>query len=226
MSATTAVTGGGDPQSTPAASPAAVSRLERYYRLHARIYDLTRWSFLFGRRSLLHRLPAGASPREVLEIGCGTGAVLATMAEQLPQARLEGVDLSGEMLAVAGRRCRRLGERVRLRHGAYGEAEGHEGRFDLVVASYALSMFNPGWERAIEQALRDLRPGGRIAIVDFHDSPLAGFRRWMGMNHVRLEGHLLPRLASRFEIEHRRVRRAYGGLWRYFEFVGRKRCDV
>lgn len=205
-----------------AASPRQRSRLERYYRLHARIYDLTRWSFLFGRRSLLDRLPEGSSPREVLEIGCGTGAVLAPMARRFADARLEGVDLSGEMLAVAKRRCGPLGDRVRLRREAYGEGRRGEGRFDLVVASYALSMFNPGWERAIEQAWLDLRPGGRIAVVDFHDSPFPGFRRWMGVNHVRLEGHLLPRLESRFEIEHRRVRRAYGGVWRYLEFVGRK----
>lgn len=203
-----------------AASPD--SPLERYYRLHSRIYDLTRWSFLFGRRSLLDRLPAGASPREVLEIGCGTGAVLAPMARRLAHARLEGVDLSGEMLKVARRRCRGFGDRVRLGREAYGTPRGGEGRFDLVVASYALSMFNPGWEGAIEQAARDLRPGGRIAVVDFHDSPLPWFRRWMGVNHVRLEGHLLPRLESLFEVEHRRVRGAYGGVWRYLEFVGRK----
>ena len=69
----------------------------------------------------------------------------------------------------------------------------------------------------------DLRPGGLIAIVDFHDSPFAWFRRWMGVNHVRLDGHLLPRLRQRFEASHLETPRAYGGFWRYAIFVGRRR---
>jgi len=34
---------------------------------------------------------------------------------------------------------------------------------------------------------------------------------------------LLPLLEERFEIKTLEVRRAYGGLWRYFLFVGQKR---
>ena len=204
-----------------AASRSADAALERYYRLHSRIYDLTRWSFLFGRRSVLDALPRGWSPREILEVGCGTGAVLERLARRFPQARVRGVDLSGEMLAVARRRCAGFGSRVALEQRAYAAPHGEAPQFDLVVASYALSMFNPGVEAAIKSAAADLRPGGRIAIVDFHDSPLPWFRRWMALNHVRLEGHLLPLLRARFEPEVERVSRAYGGGWRYAVFVGR-----
>jgi S-adenosylmethionine-diacylgycerolhomoserine-N-methlytransferase len=94
---------------------------------------------------------------------------------------------------------------------------------DVVLFSYSLSMFNPGCEGAIEQAYDDLKPGGYIAVVDFHDTASNWFRRWMGRHHVRMEGHLLPLLEERFEIKTLEVRRAYGGLWRYFLFVGQKR---
>jgi S-adenosylmethionine-diacylgycerolhomoserine-N-methlytransferase len=87
------------------------------------------------------------------------------------------------------------------------------------VFSYALSMFNPGWEQALAAARADLSPGGTLAVVDFHDSPFPAFKRWMGLNHVRLEGHLLPGLEQWFPGGRGTVRQAYGGLWSYFFFL-------
>lgn len=209
------------PPTPEAASPPRP--VEGYYRLHAKIYDATRWSFLFGRGALLDRLPKGFSPQRVLEIGCGTGAVLARIAQRFPQAEALGLDCSQDMLSIARRRLGPFGDRVRVERRAYGESPATRPAFDLVVASYALSMFNPGWEAAIDAAHADLRPGGLIAIVDFTDSRFAWFRRWMGVNHVRLDGHLLPRLSQRFEPVHVATPRAYGGVWRFATFIGRRR---
>ena len=58
--------------------------------------------------------------------------------------------------------------------------------FDLVLFSYALSMFNPGWEQAIDAAYDDLAEDGVIAVVDFSHTRFSWFRRWMGVNHVRM----------------------------------------
>ena len=93
---------------------------------------------------------------------------------------------------------------------------------DLIVFSYCLSMIDPGWERAVDSALRDLRPGGRLAVVDFHDTRFAGFRRWMGVNHVRMDGHLLSYLNARCPPVAQTLHSAYGGGWRYFRFIGQK----
>lgn len=196
--------------------------LERYYRLHARIYDATRWSFLFGRTSFLRRLPADLSPRSVLEVGCGTGVVLEAIARRFPQAEVLGVDLSEPMLARASRRAAAHRDRVRVERRSYDAPIDPSGGFDLVVASYALSMFNPGWEQAIDSASRDLRPGGWLCVVDFHDSPMPWFRAWMRANHVRMEGHLLPRLRSAVRVDSEQVSPAYAGLWRRLTFLGRR----
>ncbi|HRI60570.1 MAG TPA: class I SAM-dependent methyltransferase, partial [Saprospiraceae bacterium] len=93
---------------------------------------------------------------------------------------------------------------------------------DFVLFSYALTMFNPGWEAAIEQAGADLKPGGRIAVVDFHNTPSSTFRWWMSRNHVRMEAHLLPFLQSKFRTELLEIHPAWLGLWRYFLYVGQK----
>lgn len=212
---------------SPATMPIRVNAtprpVESYYRLHASIYDATRWSFLFGRSTLLDRLPSGFRPRRILEIGCGTGVVLARIARRFPEAEAIGLDCSPHMLAIAARRLAPHGDRVKVERCAFGDAPSAAPRYDLVVASYALSMFNPGWEAAIDAAHAQLRPGGLVAIVDFHGSRFAWFRRWMELNHVRMDRHLLPRLSDRFETVRVETPRAYGGVWRYATFVGRRR---
>jgi S-adenosylmethionine-diacylgycerolhomoserine-N-methlytransferase len=76
------------------------------------------------------------------------------------------------------------------------------------------------WDSAIEYAQQDLKPGGLIAVVDFNDSSFSWFKRWMGMNHVQMDGHLLPRLQSSFRSLKLEINHAYGGLWSYFLFIG------
>jgi S-adenosylmethionine-diacylgycerolhomoserine-N-methlytransferase len=198
----------------------APSAIERYYRLHSRIYDATRWSFLFGRAAILDDIAAAATPVRILEVGCGTGKNLVNLATRFPEASITGVDLSETMLALARGKTARFGERVRLAHRAYDAPLGDQPGFDLVLFSYALSMFNPGYDTAIAAARRDLVQGGHIAVVDFHDTPLPVFARWMGVNHVRMDGQLQLPLRSQFMPVTDRLHPAYGGVWRYLMFVG------
>jgi S-adenosylmethionine-diacylgycerolhomoserine-N-methlytransferase len=210
-----------------AGAPTAV---ERYYRLHSKIYDATRWSFLFGRSRILDDVAAIATPRRILEVGCGTGRNLAELARRFPESSLTGVDLSAAMLALARKKTATFGARVTLRHQAYGApptlATASAPANDLVLFSYALSMFNPGFEAAIAAAWRDLAPGGHIAVVDFHDTRFPAFARWMGVNHVRMEGQLQPLLRARFAPCVDQIDAAYGGVWRYARFVGRREPDA
>jgi S-adenosylmethionine-diacylgycerolhomoserine-N-methlytransferase len=197
--------------------------VENYYRWHARIYDATRWSFLFGRAAILADAAALVTPVRILEVGCGTGKNLADLCRRFPQAAVTGVDLSATMLDVARRKTARFGSRVGLLHRSYDAPLGDLTGYDLVLFSYALSMFNPGFETALRAAAADLAPGGCIAVVDFHATRLRVFERWMGVNHVRMNGQLRPLLQSLFRPELDRVDHAYGGVWQYLTFVGRKK---
>ena len=195
--------------------------IERYYRWHAPIYDLTRWSFLFGRSELLRWVAStGLAPERIVEVGCGTGRNLALLARRFPFARLTGVDLSTEMLDRAVRRLRHAGARTDWIRGRYGGPQPAARRCDLLLFSYSLTMMNPGWEAALRAAVQDLRSGGRIAVVDFAGTRWGWFRRWMAGNHVRLDDHLLPVLRELFPSGQGQIRSAYGGTWRYFLFLG------
>ncbi|MCK7480110.1 MAG: class I SAM-dependent methyltransferase [Candidatus Moduliflexus flocculans] len=105
---------------------------------------------------------------------------------------MTGLDLSADMLARARRKLASPSARITLIQWRYDQPLDPQPAFDLIVFSYCLSMINPGWERAVDSALRDLRPGGRLAVVDFHETRFHAFQRWMAVNHVRMDGHLLP----------------------------------
>ena len=78
----------------------------------------------------------------------------------------------------------------------------------------------PGWERALEVALANLRPGGTVWIVDFGDlrSWPAWLRRvvvwWVGRFGVRPSNGPLERLV---ELEH-----AGGGRVKVVRFIGER----
>jgi len=200
------------------------SAMRRYYRWQSKIYDATRWSFLFGRRALIRQLPFEAdAPLRSLEVGCGTGFNLLQLARTFPAACLTGLDVSSDMIKRAKHQTRTYSDRIRLLQQPYQAGSPCPGApFDLLLFSYSLTMINPQWEELLDQATRDLRPGGCVAVVDFHGSAHPWFKRHMARHHVRMDGHLLPALEARFQVRLAEVRPAYGGTWQYLLFVGYK----
>ena len=196
--------------------------VERYYRFHARIYDATRWSFLFGRRGLLERVSERLDPLNVLEVGCGTGTNLRYLAKRFDRARFVGVDLSADMLDKARSKLAEFDSRVELIQGYYPSCLPPERKFDLIVFSYALTMFDDEYLPAMKAAQASLTDEGTIAIVDFHDAVLPGFKKWMKLNHVRVEAHILPALEQLFRPRGVSLRPAFLGAWSYFTFIGQK----
>jgi S-adenosylmethionine-diacylgycerolhomoserine-N-methlytransferase len=199
------------------------TNLKGYYRFHSKIYDATRWSFLFGRSSLIDAVDSQTNPARVLEVGCGTGTNLVHLARAFPRAELFGLDISEHMLRRASRKVQSMGKSFQALHHSYDEPVHSGTGFDLVLFSYSMSMFNPGWERALDNALEDLRRGGLVAVVDFHTTPFRLFSSWMKANHVRLGGHLLDGLRARFSARRASIRPAFGGVWTYFQFIGERK---
>ncbi len=196
--------------------------LQQYYRWHSRIYDATRWSFLFGRERLMQEL-AILHPKECIEIGCGTGVNLESLHWRIPEAKLTGFDISDAMLQKAKKRLIDPINKgnITLQHAPF-LFHPEAGQVDAVFASYALSMINPGYQTVIDHAWHQLKHGGYFGIVDFHRSNMPFFSAWMAKNHVRMEGHLLSEASRMFKTTTQFVKPAYGGLWHYFLWIGRK----
>jgi S-adenosylmethionine-diacylgycerolhomoserine-N-methlytransferase len=200
------------------------NRMQRYYQMQSKIYDWTRWSFLFGRKQILRMLPYEPKDQfSVVEIGCGTGFNLQQLARLFPNAQLTGIDVSGDMLRIAQQKLAPHARRVQLLEGPYQRGKSPFSKApDVILFSYSLTMINPQFADLIAQAADDLAPGGVIAVVDFHNSPLPFFKRHMGNHHVRMDSHLPPVLDQHFQVEQQQVKKAYLGAWRYLLYQGRK----
>ena len=99
----------------------------------------------------------------VLDVGCGTGELLKAISLAVPEARLAGVDMSPEMLAIARAKSR---DDLDLREGR-AEALPFENEVcDMVVSSSAFHFF---WcpTTALAEMRRGLRPSGDIVITDW-----------------------------------------------------------
>ena len=182
------------------------SLMDRVYRHQRHIYDLTRRYYLLGRDRLIAelRVPAGG---RVLEVGCGTGRNLVAAARRYPNAEFFGMDISTAMLATARSSVHKasLDQRVSLAQGDAADfdperAFGVRG-FERIFMSYTVSMI-PVWRAAIEQAMRNLAPGGSLLIVDFgQQEGLPGwFRRllvaWLSWFHVTPRADMAEILAE------------------------------
>lgn len=98
----------------------------------------------------------------LLDLGCGTGALAKLVLTQVPRARLTCVDLSSEMLAVAGER---LGAAAKLVAADAERLPFCDSSFDAAWCNDSFHHY-PDPERAAFQAWRVLAPGGTLVIGD------------------------------------------------------------
>ena len=103
----------------------------------------------------------GASPRVVLELGCGTGEIARGLAPCVD--RIDAVDPSAEMLRIAGILPGSDSASLRWHH-ASAEEFSYPETYSLIVAAESLHWFD--WQRAFPAMRGALREGGKLAIVE------------------------------------------------------------
>jgi arsenite methyltransferase len=115
------------------------------------------------------RAALGARPGEHgLDVGCGPGFLAVELAREVGAAgRVIGIDASTDMLAAARARVAREGltDRIDLAGGDAASLPFRAGAFDF-VAAVQVYLYVAEIERALAEAARALRPGGRLVVVD------------------------------------------------------------
>jgi ubiquinone/menaquinone biosynthesis C-methylase UbiE len=117
---------------------------------------------------ILDLVVGGRGTLDALDVGCGTGFLSLELAGR--GHRVTGVDFAPQMLAEARKKAAAQGLAVRFEEGDAEQLPFAAGSFDLVMTRHVLWTL-PHPEQAIDEWIRVLRPGGRLAVMDSQFDP-------------------------------------------------------
>ena len=167
------------------------SRSQEFFSTAAGQWDAVR-AELFGAPEARALLALMDPAWEVGDLGCGTGRLAETVAPFV--AGVVAVDESPDMLDAARRRLADV-ENVELRVGRLESLPVEAGSLDVALLGLVLHHVpDPG--RALAEAARVLRPGGRVLVLDMLAHGREEYRErmghlWQGFDRDQVEGWML-----------------------------------
>jgi len=184
--------------------------LEFDEQIAARLEDTYRTPDVVEQRRGVREALAVQPGEWVLDVGVGPGFLAAELAQE--GARVSGIDVSDSMLAIAARRDSPTP--LELGRGEATALPFGDSSFDAVVSTQVYE-YVPDLDRALAEAHRVLRPGGRLLVLDtdwdsivWHSSDPERMRRVLAAWEEHLADPYLPRtLAGRlretgFQLRH------------------------
>jgi len=108
-----------------------------------------------------HPLARGA---KVLDVGCGTGEIVARLAVRFPGLDVTGIDLEEPHLVRARARCAGLDAKTHFQVGDALALSLPDATFELVVSRHVVQAV-PDARRALAEMVRVLAPGGRLHVL-------------------------------------------------------------
>ena len=146
---------------------ARAAAAQAYFRAHAAEWDRIRKLHVADDavEGAIRAALSGKPFRSLLDLGTGTGRMLELYGPEIERGL--GLDLSLDMLLLARDRLERAGlKHCSVRQGDIYDLPLGNDSFDVVILHQVLHFLDDG-ARAIREAARVLRPGGRLLVVDF-----------------------------------------------------------
>jgi len=164
-----------DSRRTQAVLAERSTRSQQFFSTSAGQWDRMRIE-LFGRRADVALLGLLDESWTVADLGCGTGAITQSLAPFVE--RVIAVDESGAMLAAARKRLHGV-ENVDIRNGRLEALPLSDAEVDVALLFLVLHyVTDPA--RVISEAVRVLKPGGRLLVLDMMPHDRQELRQTMG----------------------------------------------
>jgi ubiquinone/menaquinone biosynthesis C-methylase UbiE len=174
---------------------------------------------LVARRVVLPWILQGEQPSgEGLEIGAGSGAMTAQMLTAFPRFRMVATDNDTQLVSTAEQLLAGFGKRASVQRADAAQLPFQDGRFDLVLSAAMLHHVIE-WDKALAEAVRVLRPGGRLIGYDMLDTPPIRFMHLGEETLLQREDQLRAAL-QRLDVTDIRAKTALGGA--VMRFAARK----
>lgn len=119
-------------------------------------------------RKRLVKLVAEREPVNIVDIATGTGDVAISMAKQIPNTQIVGIDLSEQMLKVAQQKIEHLGIKSNIRL-LCEDAENlslPSNSFDVATISFGIRNFE-NIDKGLSEFHRILKEGGCLFVMEF-----------------------------------------------------------
>ena len=143
-----------------------------------------------GTGVLLGEVPPPEGVGEVLDLGCGYGAIGLAIAVAVPEARVTAVDVNQRALLLANENAERLGVADRFR-AVLPEEVDPEASYDEIWSNPPIRVGKDALHDLLLQWLPRLRPEGRAVLVVGKNLGSDSLSRWLGE-----QGYPTERVAS------------------------------
>ena len=140
--------------------------VSQFFDNTASSYDfIVKWTTFgkdnYWKEEIIKKIPSTSN--SILELACGTGILTKKIAENFPNSRIVGVDITETYLNIAKKRTRSLPNVIYIFEDA--EKINLNEKFDCITSSYIPKYCDV--KILIEKCLKHLKPNGIIILHDF-----------------------------------------------------------
>lgn len=148
-------------------------RISRNFSKSSKQYDKYAGLQLAVAKKLFSQLKDRQDLAKILDVGCGTGALVKMLAKRYPRSEIFGIDIAKGMVDVAVEKIKK--KNVRFLHADGEHLPFKDDEMDLVLSSLSLQWMNA--ENVFSEVSRVLKNGGSFNFSTFGPATLGELKR-------------------------------------------------